>query len=157
MKTAITEKLDALNIPYTIKPHKEAVYTSEDAARERGVRLSQIVKTMLLTNSQGDMVTAVIPGDRKLNSKKLKKLTGLKSLSFMNRESIEKNLGLVAGAIAPLGEIFQGIPLFVDPGVFAEPLVDISSGDPSAGLELKQEDLRRLLNNATIVEITRKE
>jgi len=157
MKTAITEKLDALNIPYTIKHHKTAVYTSEDAARERGVRLSQIVKTMLLMNSQGDMVAAVIPGDRKLNSKKLKKVCGLKSLSFMGRESVEQKLGLVAGAIAPLGEVFQGIPVFVDPGVFNEALVDISSGDLGAGLELKQEDLRRLLNDATIVEITRKE
>jgi len=157
MKTAIMERLDALNIPYTIKPHKKAVYTSEDAARERGVHLSQIAKTILLTNSQGDMVAAVIQGNMRLDSKKLKKLTGLKSLSFMNRESLEQKLGLVAGAIAPLGEIFQKIPMFVDPGVFAEPLVDISSGDPNAGLELKQEDLRRLLNDATIVEIAKKE
>ena len=157
MKSKITKKIDALNIPYTIKLHTKPVYTSEDAARERGVRLSQIVKTMLLTNSHSDMVAAVIPGDKKLDSKKLKKLTGLKSLIFMNRESVEKKLGLVAGAIAPLGEIFQGIPVLVDPGVFAEPLVEISSGDPSAGLELKKEDLRRLLNNATIVEIAKKE
>jgi len=75
----------------------------------------------------------------------------------MGRESVEQKLGLVAGAIAPLGEVFQGIPVFVDPGVFNEALVDISSGDLGAGLELKQEDLRRLLNDATIVEITRKE
>jgi len=157
MKTAIMEKLDAFNISYTIKPHERAVYTSEDAARERGVCLSQIVKTMLLTNSEGDVVAAVIPGDRKLDFKKLKKLTGLKSLSFVKRKSVEEKLGLVVGAISPLGEIFQKIPVFVDPGVFAEPLVDISSGDPNAGLELKREDLRRLLNDATIEEIAKKE
>ena len=40
MNTEITEKLDELQIEYKIKPHKKPVYTSEDAARERGVRLS---------------------------------------------------------------------------------------------------------------------
>ena len=138
-------------------PMKERCILPKMRRGNGGVCLSQIVKTMLLTNSEGDVVAAVIPGDRKLDFKKLKKLTGLKSLSFMKRKSVEEKLGLVVGAISPLGEIFQKIPVFVDPGVFAEPLVDISSGDPNAGLELKREDLRRLLNDATIEEIAKKE
>jgi prolyl-tRNA editing enzyme YbaK/EbsC (Cys-tRNA(Pro) deacylase) len=155
MKTAVTAKLDSLNIKYTIKPHAKPVFTSEDAARERGVRLSQIVKTMLLLEKSGMVIVAVLPGDRRLDMKKIKKLAGVKDLRFMNKESVEKNLGLVAGAIAPTAELFAGSMVFVDPAVFDEKWVDISSGDPCAGLELAREDLKKLLNNSTIVEITK--
>jgi hypothetical protein len=44
MKTVITEKLEELKLNYTVKPHSQPVYTSEAAARERGVRLSQITR-----------------------------------------------------------------------------------------------------------------
>ena len=157
MKTAVTDKLEALHIGYTIKHHARPVFTSEDAARERSIRLSQIVKTMLLTNRRSEIVVAVLPGDKRLDVKKLKKLTGLKDLRFMDRESVEQRLGLVVGAIAPMADFLAGLPLFVDPGVFAEAVVDISSGDPRAGLELRREDLKRLLKGATIVEITKRE
>ncbi len=157
MKTPITQKLDSLHIHYTIKTHGKPVFTSEDAARERGVRLSQIVKTMLLIDQRDHITVAVLPGNRKLDLKKIKKLMKVKDLRFMDRESVEKRFGLVAGAIAPIGEMLTELPIFVDPAVFAEELVDISSGDPRAGVELSREDLRRLLHGATFVEITKKD
>lgn len=155
MKTPITEKLDQLHIDYTVKPHSQPVYTSEDAARERGVRLSQIVKTMLLIDRNENMVVAVLPGDKKLNLKKLKKLMGVKDLKFLDRETVEQRLGLVAGAIAPIADFFSGVPLFVDPAVFEEDFVDISSGDPRAGVELTKETLRLLLKGCHITDITK--
>ncbi|MBW1697789.1 MAG: YbaK/EbsC family protein [Deltaproteobacteria bacterium] len=154
MKTAITEKLDILGVTYKIKHHSQPVYTSEAAARERGVRLSQIVKTMLLSDRKGKLLVAVLPGDRRLSLKKLKRLAGVKDLSFLDRETIEQRLGLVAGAIAPIAELFKEMPIFVDPSVFLEQTVDISSGDPCAGLELTSKDLKRLLKGCKLVDIT---
>jgi prolyl-tRNA editing enzyme YbaK/EbsC (Cys-tRNA(Pro) deacylase) len=155
MKTLITEKLEALNLDYTVKPHSQPVYTSEAAARERGVRLSQIVKTMLLMDRKDRMLVAVLPGDKKLDLKKIKKLMGVKDLRFLDRQTIEQRLGLVAGAIAPIAELFGNIPILVDPAVFRENRVDISSGDPCAGLELTREHLRILLKGSQITPITR--
>ena len=156
MNTAVTEKLDELQIEYKIKPHTKPVYTSEDAARERGVRLSQIVKTMLLMDENGRIVVAVLPGDKRLDLKKLKKLTEVKDLRFVDREILEQRLGFVAGAIAPIAEFLEGMPIFVDPAVFFEKMVDISSGDPWGGLELKSEDLHELLGGFYVTEITKK-
>ncbi|UCH22189.1 MAG: YbaK/EbsC family protein [Deltaproteobacteria bacterium] len=154
MKTSITKKLDELGIKYTVKPHRQPVYTSQDAARERNVRLSQIVKTMLLMDRDGKMVVAVLPGDRRLDIKKIKKLLGVKDLRFLDKETVEKRLGLVAGAIAPIAELFDGLEMFVDPTVFDEDFVDISSGVASAGLELSRKDLRSLLEECNVVKIT---
>ena len=75
----------------------------------------------------------------------------------MDKESIERRTGLIVGAVAPIGRVLEGIPLFVDPSVFDEEFLDISSGDPNAGLELHRDDLRNLLKEATFVEIVKAE
>jgi prolyl-tRNA editing enzyme YbaK/EbsC (Cys-tRNA(Pro) deacylase) len=154
MKPIITQKLEALNLDYTVKPHSQPVYTSEAAARERRVRLSQIVKTMLLMDRNDRMLVAVLPGDKKLDLKKIKKLMGVRDLRFLDREAIEQHLGLVAGAIAPIAELFGNTPVLVDPAVFQEDRVDISSGDPCAGLELTRDNLKILLKGSIITPIT---
>jgi len=156
MNTIITEYLDELDVPYKIKHHAKPVFTSEEAAKERGVRLSQIIKTMLLMD-RDEVVVAVLPAHKRLDVKKLKKLSGHKNLQFMGRESIEKQTGLVVGAIAPVGKILERWARFVDPSVFEEEFVDISSGDPTAGLELSRGDLKKLLKDATITEIIQRE
>ena len=156
LKTQLTDFLDEQMIPYRVKYHSKPVFTSEDAAIERGVRLSQIVKTMLLADGN-DILVAVLPSHKRLDVKKLKKLSGHKNLQFMDKESIERRTGLIVGAVAPIGRVMEGIPLFVDPSVFDEEFLDISSGDPNAGLELHRDDLRFLLSGATLIDITKEE
>lgn len=155
-KTRSTDFLDEQKIPYRVKYHSKPVFTSEDAAIERGVRLSQIVKTMLLADGN-DILVAVLPSHKRLDVKKLKKLSGHKNLRFMDKESIERRTGLIVGAVAPIGRVLEGIPLFVDPSVFDEEFLDISSGDPNAGLEVHRDDLGFLLSGATLIDITKEE
>ena len=155
MRTIVTDYLDELKIPYKIKPHTRPVFTSEDAAQERGVNLSQIVKTMLLKDEGGFTVVAVLPAHKKLDMKKIRKLTGHKDLQFMDRESIENRMGLTVGALAPISQVLKEIPMLVDPAVFEEEILDISSGDPNAGLEIHRDVLRKLLQGATLGEITK--
>ncbi len=153
--TPVTNFLDELKVPYRVKHHSKPAFTSEDAARERGVHLSQIVKTMLLINQDDAVLVAVLPAHKKLDLKKLKKLTGSKELQFMDKESIEKKTRLIVGAVAPVGKLIMGIPMFVEPSIFDEEFLDISSGDPTAGLELHRDVLKELLRGATFVEIAK--
>lgn len=155
MKTEITEKLDRLGVDYKLRPHGSPVYTSEDAARERGVRLSQIVKTMLLSDGGNQVIVTVLPGSRRLDSKAVKKLTGIKNLRFMDRESLQKRFNMTVGAIAPIADGFAGYPTFLDPAVLEETWVDISSGNPDAGIELNSKDLERLLDHARVARISK--
>jgi prolyl-tRNA editing enzyme YbaK/EbsC (Cys-tRNA(Pro) deacylase) len=110
---------------------------------------------MLLSGEDGTIIVAVLPGHKKLNIKKLKKLSGHKDLRFMDKEGIEQEFGLVVGALAPVGNIIEKFPVFVDRSVFEEEEVDISSGDPAAGVELRRSDLRRLLKYAAIDKIAK--
>jgi len=153
IKTTVTEYLDERQMKYEIKYHSKPVFTSEEAATERGVNLSQVVKTMVLTDSSQIML-AVLPANRRLDLKKARKMTGSKNLQFASKDLIENRFGLVIGAIAPFGNKFEGIAVYVDSAIFDEEVLDISSGDPRAGLELHRDTLRTLLGPATFCEIT---
>lgn len=155
-KTQVTDYIDEQKIPYRLKYHSKPVFTSEEAAIERGVRLSQVVKTLLL--GAGDFVViAVLPSHKRLDIKKLKKITGNKNLQLMNKEVIEQKTGLTVGAVSPVGSGLKSLPMFVDPSVFDEEFLDISSGDPMAGLELHRDALKGLLKEAIFAEITKEE
>jgi Cys-tRNA(Pro) deacylase len=155
-KTKVTDYIDEQKIPYRLKYHSKPVFTSEEAAIERGVRLSQVVKTMLL--GAGDFVViAVVPSHKRLDIKKLKKITGNKNLQLMDKEVIEQKTGLTVGAVSPVGSGLKSLPIFGDPSVFDEEFLDISSGDPMAGLELHRDALKGLLKEAIFAEITKEE
>jgi prolyl-tRNA editing enzyme YbaK/EbsC (Cys-tRNA(Pro) deacylase) len=77
-------------------------------------------------------------------------LTRKKDMSLMNPEKVSMAFGLTVGAIAPIGTTLAEIPTLVDPSVFKEEFVDISTGHPEVGIELKSADLKRFIVNATI-------
>lgn len=153
-KTHLTNFLDEQKISYRVKYHSKPVFTSQDAAAERGVRLSQIVKTMLLADGN-NVLMAVLPSHKRLDLKKLKRLSGYKNLRFMDKITIEQKTGLIVGAVPPIGKILEGVPSYVDPTLFDEEFLDISSGDPKAGLELHRDILKGLLRKAVFASITK--
>jgi Cys-tRNA(Pro)/Cys-tRNA(Cys) deacylase len=154
--TPVTDFLDKLHVQYEIKYHSKPVFTSEDAAKERRVHLSQIIKTMLLTDGI-EIIVVVLPSHRRIDMKKLKRITGHRNLRFMDKESISQRMGFIVGAIPPVGEWTKAFPVLVDPSVFEEEFLDISSGDPQAGLELHRNILKELLKEATFAHITKEQ
>jgi prolyl-tRNA editing enzyme YbaK/EbsC (Cys-tRNA(Pro) deacylase) len=142
--TTISGLLDELAVDHVIKPHRRAALTAEAAAAERGVRLAQVVKCMVGTADGEQLVVMLIPGDRRLKSSRARKHLRARSLEFLPREVLESELGLVVGAISPL-QLIGRATMLMDPSVLDEELVDISSGDPMAGIELKASDLREVL------------
>lgn len=153
MKTNVIRILDKNAINYIVKPHSQPVYTSEDAARERGVRLSQIVKTMIIISGQGIHMVALIPGNRKLDFKALRKEAGEKKLNLVNRDDVLRITGFEPGAVSPIG-LKRKFKIYLDEAIMAEEFVDISSGRPDAGIELSSSELRNILDG-TVVNISK--
>jgi Ala-tRNA(Pro) deacylase len=154
VKTPVTDYLDRHKVPYRLKIHRRPALTVEEAARERGVTPAGIVKTLILVDENGNMSAAVLPGDRRLDLKKLAGTAGKRKLRLAGREAVEKATGQVIGALAPLGPGFDRIPLFADPAVFELERADLSSGDPGAGVEIAGDDLRRLLGRAVTADLS---
>jgi Cys-tRNA(Pro) deacylase len=146
METIVTKRLKEKEIDFVIKHHSKKVYTCEEAAIERGVKVEQIVKCMVVKSPGEKFIMALIPGNKKLNMKKFAKLLGVKKLSIASKEEVHKVTGYPIGAISPIGIRKQNVQMYIDKSVKDEELVDISSGRPDAGVELKSSDLITFLN-----------
>ena len=152
MTETAADYLQARGIAFELKPHQRPALTCEAAAAERGVRLSQIVKCMVAQTDGGDLVALLLPGDRKLKSSKARKWLGAGKVELLPPERLERDHGLIVGAISPVDLLGQAT-IVMDPSVLDEEFVDISSGDPLAGVELASADLRDVLQ-AHVVDIT---
>ena len=79
-----------------------AAMTAESAARILGVPLSAIIKTMVLTDGTR-FLAAILPGDRRLDRKRLASFFGTGSLRFATPAEVLEQTGYPAGGVAPLG------------------------------------------------------
>ncbi len=107
----VTKLLDQRQVAYKVYEHK-AVYTSEEAAKERGTSLHQGAKALVMVGD-GKPLMVVVPADLKIDTHVFKKLYGMKDLRFATREEVMKFTGVGVGAVPPFGSLFQ-MPLFMD-------------------------------------------
>ncbi|UCC86403.1 MAG: YbaK/EbsC family protein [Anaerolineales bacterium] len=141
-QTKVIKILEAHHIPYRLLPHGEPVFTVEAAARQRGVVKEEMVKSILLRDRDSRYVMACVLGDARVNPKAVRTCLpqAWRRLSFASGEEIEAITGCMQGAVAPLG-LPDHVPVIFDEAVACCEKVNISSGDPMAGLELKASDL----------------
>lgn len=148
--TRVVRALDAQRVGYRLLPHNEPVFTVEAAAQQRGVVKEEMVKSILLRDRKGRYVMACVTGDARLNTSAVRARLGegWDRLSFANAEQIQAVLGFTQGAVAPVG-LPDDIPVLFDRGIAECEKVNISSGDPMAGLELDTDDLIRVARAQT--------
>ncbi|MDX1612929.1 MAG: YbaK/EbsC family protein [Candidatus Promineifilaceae bacterium] len=143
--TKVIRLLRAHNVSYRLLPHSEPVFTVAAAAAQRGVVKEEMVKSILLRDKDRHYVMACVTGDDRLNPKGVRAVMpdSWRRLTFASAEEIEAVTGYVQGAVAPLG-LPDDVPVIFDQAIAACRRVNISSGDPLAGLELEPDDLIRL-------------
>jgi len=138
--------LNAHGIPYRLLPHSEPVFTVEAAAAQRGVVAEEMVKSILLRESKRDRyVMACVLGPDRLKPQAVRAyLPGdWKRITFATAGEIEAITGTVQGAVTPLA-LPEDVPVLFDQAIARCGRVNISSGDPMAGLELEPQALIRL-------------
>lgn len=145
LKTKITDLLDSRGIPYRVLPHSEPVFTVEAAAAQRGVVKEEMVKSILLRDRDGRYAMACVTGDSQVEPKAVRDHLPAewKRLSFATADEIRGLTGYVQGAVAPLC-LPEHVPVIFDAAIGCCARVNISSGDPMAGLELATQDLIEL-------------
>ncbi len=148
LRTRVIDLLEREGVAYTLLPHDTPVFTVEAAAAQRGVVAQEMVKSILLREKGGERryVMACVLGHARLDYKAVRTHLGeeeWKRLTFASAAEIAAVTGYVQGAVAPLC-LPAGMPVVFDTAIAACDNVNISSGDPMAGLELKARDLLRL-------------
>ena len=100
----ILEVLDKLNIKYDIQEHK-AVYTVDDL-KDVFINMEGIgCKNLFLKDAKKKLFLYTLPEDQKADLKTLPEKINSKRLSFANENDLQIYLGLIPGAVTPLGII----------------------------------------------------
>ena len=143
--TKVTQILDAHKVSYRVLPHCEPVFTVAAAAQQRGVIAEEMVISILLHDRQHRYVMAGVLGHMRLAPRAVRAHLpdGWQRLSFATADEILAVTGFVQGAVAPLG-LPPNIPVIFDQAIAQCSKVNISSGDPMAGIELAAADLIRV-------------
>ena len=140
--TKIKEFLDSNNCEYVVKKHPPT-RTSEEAAQYRGESLKIGAKALVLKGKEGFFL-CVIPADRKLYTKKVRKVMGTKKLRFATPEELFELTGLVPGSVPPFGTIL-GLQMIVDEKLFEEEFMAFNAGELAISIKMKTEEYRKIV------------
>ena len=131
------------NVWYQLYEH-QPVYTSQEAARVRGVELKTGCKSMVLKRKDGNFIIANIAADKKIDFKKLESFLGVK-LNFATREEVLKTTNCESGSVPPFGKLF-GLPTFLDQSVLENDFVNFNIGLLTKSVKISKQDLLKLMD-----------
>ena len=134
--------LDENNISYEYKEHEE-VRTSEEAAKARGEDIRIGAKAMIL-KADDKFIMFVLSAAKKIDSRRVKEILGVKSLRFATPEEVENLTGCIPGGVPPFANIF-GLGLIVDKTIPMNEFMAFNAGERTKSLKLKTKDYLALL------------
>jgi len=139
----IIKTLKANSVKFEELEH-EPVFTSEQAARVRGLSLDSGAKSLLL-KADNDFILVVLPGSRKINSKKLKTKLAVKNLRFAAPEDVKLQMHCEIGACYPLGSIAK-LVTYVDKSLFDQTSISFNPGVHTKSIKMSLKDYLNIEN-----------
>ncbi len=130
--------LKGLGVEFKTVTH-EAVFTSEAAAKARGLELKQGVKAMVVKDETGKTVLGLIAADKRIDLKKLAALAGTGRLSLAKPAEVLKLTGCEVGSVHPFGNLHQ-LPTYLDESVKENETVDFNIGLHTHSVIMKAKD-----------------
>lgn len=137
---ALKNLLDKNGVQYRIIEH-ERVFTSEEAARIRGVPLSSGVKAMVVKSEKGFSMV-LVPGDRKINFENLKPKIGKATLA--SPEEVFRITGCEVGSVHPFGNLF-GLRVLMDRHVLDSDTVNFNAGMHEVSINMDPKDMIEII------------
>ena len=139
----IEQLLSAHQIAYEILRH-EPVTTSQEAAAVRGVPLASGAKA-LVCKCDAEMVMFVLPADRRLVSKTIRREANYRKLRFATEQEVWELTELKPGSIPPFGSLFD-LPTFCDPALGENERINFNAGDHAVSISLLYTDYLKAEN-----------
>jgi Ala-tRNA(Pro) deacylase len=115
------------------------VYTSEQASDARGVALKTGVKSMIV-KTENSVCCILLPGDRKIDMKKLGKILNAKKVSFAKPDEVFAATGCEIGSVHPFGNL-MGLKTYMDRKVLDNDIVNFNVGLHTQSMSMSSQDL----------------
>ena len=142
--TPVTLALDGLGISYRMHLHQRPVQSLEQAAEERGLDPSQIVRSLLFRLEDGSYMLVLMAGPGQVSWPKLRRHLGVRRIASATAEEVQQATGYEPGAVSPFG-LAHPLRLLADRSVLAPEDLSVGAGIRNAGVILQRDDLLRAL------------
>jgi len=133
--------LEKSKIRYKILKHKK-VFTAFDKSQTLKVSPNIVAKTLVLKIDK-NLFFVLIPADKRLDFKKLKKLG--KKISLLSEKLIKKKIkNTKMGAIPPFGNLWKVVTI-ADSSFKTKRKIILNSGDWEHSIEISPKSLKKLI------------
>jgi len=149
--TPVTRELDAREVPYRLFSHPGPIHSLEQAARERGQRPDQVVRSLLFRLSTGEFVLVLAAGPAQVSWPALRTYLGVSRITTATKQEVIEHTGYESGAVSPFGlpgpssGTSNRIRILADESVFTDQEVSIGSGVRFSTVILHSSALRQVL------------
>ena len=149
MTTPVTIELDRKGIPYKFFAHPGQLQSLEQAARERGQLLEQVIRSILFRLSEDEFVMVLVAGPKQISWTKLRNYLGQSRMTMASEKEVIRMTGYPLGAVSPFG-LEKPIRIIIDKRVLKQSEVSIGSGVRHTTVIMKKEDLINALGDIEV-------
>jgi Cys-tRNA(Pro) deacylase len=110
-----------------------------------GVAEHRVVKTLVMETDQGNPLIVLMHGDRKVSTKELARIAGVKRIFPCKPEVAERHSGYLVGGTSPFGTR-KSMPVYLERSVLALPRIFINGGRRGYLLGMDSAELARVLS-----------
>jgi len=142
--------LDGLGVPHRVFRHEQPVHSLEQAARERGQRPGQVVRSILFHVGENEYVMVLVAGPAQISWKRLRKFLGQSRLTMATPDEVLAVTGYRVGTVGPFGLLKQ-VRVLIEAGVLDEEEISIGSGMRNTAVILPSSRLKEALGDVEVV------
>jgi Cys-tRNA(Pro)/Cys-tRNA(Cys) deacylase len=148
----VSRVLSEVGIPHRVFHHPGPIESLEQAARERGQRPEQVIRSLLFRLGSDEFVMVLMAGPAQVPWPRLRSYLGQSRLTTATAEEVLAVTGFPLGAVSPFG-LPDPLRIIGDESIFLEDEVSIGSGLRGTTIILSQPDLRRALGEIEIANL----
>jgi Ala-tRNA(Pro) deacylase len=142
LEEKIRSTMEAKSVAYQLFEH-QPVYTNPAMAEALEVRESETVKSLVLKSKEGRLIVVVLPGDQKVDWKRVAASVKTKKVSFAKPEEVREAVGCEVGCVPPFGHC-TSLPIYMDPKLAKTEFVYFNPGVHDKSFKVKAWDLKKL-------------
>jgi Cys-tRNA(Pro) deacylase len=110
-----------------------------------GVPEHEVVKTLIMETDKGDPLVVLMHGDRKVSTKELARVAGVKRIFPSRPETAQRHSGYLVGGTSPFGTR-KAMPVYLERSVLQLPRIYINGGRRGYLLGMASSELVRVLS-----------
>ena len=146
----VADAARALGLAIEVRDFPEGTSTAEDAARAIGVKVGQIVKSLVFLAS-GAPIVCLVSGSNRVDTQRLAEAIGAEHIARAPAEIVREATCYAVGGVPPFGHA-RPLPLYCDRDLLAFDVVWAAAGTPMNVFSVEPNGLVKACG-ATVVDL----